>query len=264
MPSPLLLIHGFTGEPRSWQPLVEQLGDRHEVFAPATLGHAGGPPPPPSMGRPREAMLDALEADMDARGWETAHLVGSSLGGQLALELAGRGRARSVVALAPGGGWTEQRAVEKVAKLFDRTRRTMPLGVRWSRTLAARPRLRRLALRDVVANGERIPPHIAHRMITGAAECTIFDAIIEDGRNDGWRRREIPPLDVPVRVVWGTADRILPLGKACGHWRETLQDADWVELDGAGHLPWLDEPRRVAELVLDWTARADATATAAA
>ena len=39
---------------------------------------------------------------MDEAGFETAHIVGNSLGGYLALQLAARGRARSVVALAPG------------------------------------------------------------------------------------------------------------------------------------------------------------------
>ncbi len=42
---------------------------------------------------------------MDAHGFDDAHIVGNSLGGYLALALASRGRARSVVALAPAGGW---------------------------------------------------------------------------------------------------------------------------------------------------------------
>ncbi len=42
---------------------------------------------------------------MDDAGMPTAHIVGNSLGGRLALQLAPRGRARSVVAFAPAGGW---------------------------------------------------------------------------------------------------------------------------------------------------------------
>ena len=42
---------------------------------------------------------------MDAAGFATAHLVGNSLGGHVALQLAARGRADTVVALAPAGGW---------------------------------------------------------------------------------------------------------------------------------------------------------------
>jgi pimeloyl-ACP methyl ester carboxylesterase len=56
---------------------------------------------------PRRARPDAaaVERALDEAGFETAHVAGNSLGGYLALKLAERGRARSVVALPPGGGW---------------------------------------------------------------------------------------------------------------------------------------------------------------
>ena len=53
----------------------------------------------------RGTIPDALERALDEAGIRTAHLVGNSLGGYVALQLAARGRARSVVALAPAGGW---------------------------------------------------------------------------------------------------------------------------------------------------------------
>ena len=69
------------------------------LFAPTLIGHAGGPP----LDRPvsHTVVVDELERTPDAEGLETAHIVGNSLGGHVALQLAARGRARSVVALAP-------------------------------------------------------------------------------------------------------------------------------------------------------------------
>jgi len=52
-----------------------------------------------------DTLVDQTERSIDAAGIDTAHFVGNSLGGYLALRLAARGRARSVVALAPAGGW---------------------------------------------------------------------------------------------------------------------------------------------------------------
>ena len=49
------------------------------------------------------ALADALERDLDARGLERVHILGNSLGARVALELARRHRARSVVAIAPSG-----------------------------------------------------------------------------------------------------------------------------------------------------------------
>ena len=70
---------------------------------PDAPGHAGGPP---LEGAVDDATLaDAVERAMDDAGFETAHIAGNSLGGYVALQLAARGRAGSVVALAPAGGW---------------------------------------------------------------------------------------------------------------------------------------------------------------
>jgi pimeloyl-ACP methyl ester carboxylesterase len=69
-------------------------------------GIASGPPCPPFEGEVDDlALVDAVEQAMDDAGFEVAHIVGNSLGGYVSLQLASRGRAQSVVALAPAGGW---------------------------------------------------------------------------------------------------------------------------------------------------------------
>ena len=74
------------------------------MLAPTLAGHAGGPPV--SDLHPG-TLADGVERAMDEAGFETAHVAGNSLGGNVALQLAARGRARSVVALAPAGGWAD-------------------------------------------------------------------------------------------------------------------------------------------------------------
>src|SRR4051794_34385946 len=103
--SPMVLLHGFTDTWRTWELVLPPLERRHDVLALTLAGHLGGPPLPAAAGP--DTMADLVEAAMDAAGFATAHLVGNSLGGHLALQLAARGRARSVVALAPAGGWAE-------------------------------------------------------------------------------------------------------------------------------------------------------------
>ena len=254
--TPLVLIHGFTDSPRTWDRLRPLLEPDHEVLVPATLGHCGGAPLPDRMDSPLAAMVDDLERQMDEAGFETAHLVGSSLGGQIAIELGARGRARSVVALAPGGGWEDEGAVKKVMAYFERTNKMGAFAAKHARGLVSRPKLRKLVLRDVVEHGERVPPSIAAALLTNAQECTMFEPMKEAVGGGSWRSDELSPISVPVRVVWGTKDRILPPDAATGHWRGALADAEWVELDGLGHLPHLEEPERIARLVLEVTAPA--------
>jgi pimeloyl-ACP methyl ester carboxylesterase len=103
--TPLVALHGFTDTWRTWELVLPTLEREHDVLAPTLAGHAGGPSI--DRGLDEWTLADGVERAMDEAGFETAHIVGNSLGGYVALQLAARGRARSVVALAPGGGWAD-------------------------------------------------------------------------------------------------------------------------------------------------------------
>lgn len=226
---------------------------RHDVFAPTLPGHAGGPPlPSPATA---ETVLDALEHLLDEAGIATAHLTGNSLGGYLALALAARGRARSVVALAPAGGWAAgddsyRATLALQAELPARARATAPQADRFLASRAGR----RLATELIAEHFEHIPAELLVHQLLGIARCEGAPALIEGALAHGW------PLDparitCPVRIVWGTADRLLPWPSAAARLRtEWFPHADWVQLDGVGHCPQLDVPVETAELILGWTA----------
>ena len=103
---PMLLLHPFMMSQNVWKgvaPLIADTG-RYEVLAPTMPGHNGG-----IKGRfflDTAELADDMERRMDALGWDTAHIVGNSLGGWVAFELARRGRARTLTGIAPAGGWT--------------------------------------------------------------------------------------------------------------------------------------------------------------
>ena len=249
---PLVLLHGFTDTWRTWELALPALERRHAVLAPALAGHAGGPP----LGdRPPDGVvLDAVERAMDEAGFATAHVAGNSLGGYVALRLAARGRARSVVAFAPAGGWAAgddgyletldhfvalQPAIERAAPHAD--------------ALVATPDGRRRAAEFMAERWEHIPPGLLAHQIRGAAACTGFMALDAHARRDGW---PLAPelVTCPLRVAWGTADRILPWPRAAERYRAMFPQADWVELDGVGHGPQLDVPLEAAQLILGVTA----------
>ena len=53
-----------------------------------------------------------------------------------------------------------------------------------------------------------------------------------------------------MRIVWGTADKLLPWPRAAVRYRTELPQADWVLLDEIGHCPQLDVPVEAAQLIL--------------
>ena len=99
-----MLLHGLAASGNAWQDVVPLLRRGHEVYTPTAPGHRGGPP---VQRRPATAtdLVDWTESYLDEQGLQRPHLVGHSMGGYLAIELARRGRAATVCAFAPGGFW---------------------------------------------------------------------------------------------------------------------------------------------------------------
>src|ERR671917_2949546 len=100
---PLLLIHGIGHTWRGWRPMLPQLEQRFDVLAVDLPGFGHSEPFPPGRDATPEALADAVEDEMARAGFDRPHIAGNSLGGWIALELARRGRARTVTAISPAG-----------------------------------------------------------------------------------------------------------------------------------------------------------------
>jgi pimeloyl-ACP methyl ester carboxylesterase len=217
-------------------------------------GHAGGPPLPGGLdGRGDSVLADAVEAAMDAAGFQTAKIVGNSLGGYVALQLAQRGRATSVVALDPAGGWAEGDAAGEATEAhFLQMLDLVPAAVPYIDQIVATPEGRRRATEFIAESWEHIPPELIAHQTVGVAQCTGARELLAHGREHGFDVPERMP-GCPVRFVWGTRDRLLPWPAAAARYRsEGWADADWVVLDGVGHCPQLDVPEATAELILEF------------
>ena len=141
---PMVLIHGFSATGMAWEPIREKLEASFDVLIVNLAGHVGGPELGEGAEVSVDALVDAVERDMDAAEFPQAHLVGNSLGGWIALELAKRGRALSVVAVAPAGGWEAgTRAERRLRTLFTRNHKMSTALLPRLEKLMRRPRLRR-------------------------------------------------------------------------------------------------------------------------
>lgn len=229
-----------------WDLVRPGLERRHDVLAPALAGHVGGPELDPEVGP--ESLIGAAERALDEAGLETAHLVGNSLGGYVALVLAARGRARSVVALAPGGGWKA---------VLDLQERLLPL-IRASAAhvdaIVATPDGRRRVSQYISERFEHIPVELLSHLTLAGALCPGAETGLRIARRHGWPY-DASNVTCPVRIIWGTEDKLLPWPQAAERFERELPQADWVVLGGVGHCPQLDMPLETSELILGWTSR---------
>jgi pimeloyl-ACP methyl ester carboxylesterase len=156
-----------------------------------------------------------------------------------------------VAALAPAGGWAAEGASasatpEHFLTMQELCRRAAP----YADSIVSTPEGRRRATLFTTSNFEHIPPELLAHQIRGVAACDAVEPMLALARRDGWSL-DAGRVECPVRIVWGTEDRLLPWPSAATRYeRDWLPNAEWVVLDGVGHCPQLDVPIETAELIL--------------
>ncbi|HEY6762707.1 MAG TPA: alpha/beta hydrolase [Baekduia sp.] len=242
---PLVLFHGMTMSARVWHRVRPLLDADFDVVTPTALGHTGGRPATTNPIKIVDVVDDA-ERTLDALGLETAHLAGNSMGGWVALELARRGRARTVCALSPAGTW------DAASREHRRTRTALARARTDSRTsrpllpLALRlPAVRRYATRTVSADGALLEPHEIRAAAHDLLGCTVLSDLLATTES----LAPMDPLPCPITIAWAGGDRLLPPSVNGEHARRLVPGADHITLDGLGHVPMLDDPARVAATI---------------
>jgi pimeloyl-ACP methyl ester carboxylesterase len=263
---PLLLLHGFTGAWHHWRPLLGELVARYEVIAPTLAGHDGGKALPAGMEMSFANSANLLEEHLDELGLDTVHVVGNSMGGALALELAKRGRARSVVALAPAGGWTPgDGEAPRLARFFARQLRLTRATASQMARIVRRPAVRRLALRDIMRHGELVAPVEALELARSSLRCTVaiqaIEALARDG--DGLVLGDLERIACPVRLASPQFDRILPPERHAPRFRREIPGVESLTLAGCGHVPMWDDAQLVVRTITELVDRHAASQAAA-
>jgi pimeloyl-ACP methyl ester carboxylesterase len=196
-------------------------------------------------------VVDAAEHYLDERGLDRPHLVGNSLGAYMAIELAQRGRAATVCALAPPGLWSPGDGLH--ARAMDPRGRSLGYLMRPVSPLMFRSAsVRKFAMRDLAVHGDQLTPAQAVAITDDSLACAVFD----DLSADEWHIAPLDPLPCPITVVWSEKDRVLPMAEFANALSELLPQATFKVLAGVGHVPMIDDPRLVARTILAVTGAA--------
>jgi pimeloyl-ACP methyl ester carboxylesterase len=251
---PLVLLHGIANSWRAWEPVLPALMEQHDVLAPTLCGHLEGEPLPDSVEATVAALTDGVERAMDAARFETAHLCGNSLGGWVSLDLARRGRARSVVCLAPAGGWAHgSRAERRLKRMFTIGRKLNDRLVPHTERLVRRPGLRKLLFARAMRHPERLTPAQMAARMEAMSGCVVYWQLLDTITRDG------PPtwlgeVEAPTLVAWPEFDKVLPEKGHSEPFRELIHGAEWRVLPGVGHVPMADDPELIVRTIVDWAA----------
>jgi pimeloyl-ACP methyl ester carboxylesterase len=257
---PLLLLHGMGSSRRDFTAVLPGLRKRFDVLNLDLPGIGGSPH---LEQRPTVAAItDAVERTLDEEGVGRVHVLGNSLGARIALELAVRGRALSVVAIAPSGLNVPQ----------ERVFQGLGMGMGRIVMRTAEPLIESLS-RSPVGRTALLAPLKARPWSTSPEEATGAREGFAESR-DFWRTvlwslmldlpRGLDRIQCPVTLVQGTADWVAS-GQTV-RYLPVVPGARFSPLLMAGHAPHSDRPTTIARLVqqtAERSARADTLLAAA-
>ena len=222
---------------------MDLLGAERDVIALDMPGFGASPPLPDDAAPTPQAFAVAIGRFMDGLGMERAHMVGNSLGGWVALELAKAGRALSVTGLGSAGFWGRPLGERGGPDLRTLAHLLSPGLSAFARTR----RGRRLLLRGTVGHPERVPPQAAARLVQAYTRAPSYESANAAMRATVFDGAE--QIEVPVTLAWGELDRLVtPPRRVPPGWRSFV-------LRGCGHVPTWDDPEQVAGLILRASAR---------
>jgi pimeloyl-ACP methyl ester carboxylesterase len=244
---PLVLIHGIGHTWRGWKPMLPQLERRFDVLAVDLPGHGHSPALPAGTDSTPEALADAVEREMIGAGFDSAHLAGNSLGGWISLELARRGRARTVTAISPAG---LQHAREKQwgAGILR--------GMHWFvvNAPAPEPLLRNPVTRSLLAGPataqpwRKDPDQLIEEMELYGSCPGLYATLLHTFHA---QPRGLTTLDTPVLLLWGKLDIIL-LPRQGRRFERLIPGAELRYISGAGHVPMSDVPDLLADEITEF------------
>ena len=227
---PLLLLHGLGDSIAGWAQVVGPLSRTYQVHLLDLPGHGLSARPPDWRLR---TLADAVAHY--AKGLSAPLLAGHSLGGWIALRVAlsGQVRARGLTLINPAGALLAREEWAPFRQLVS------------ARDRAGVNRYLELAFHRPPFALRLFPGEVVKAM-WGEAPQGILDAVLEE---DFLREAELASLSLPLHLIWGARDRLLPQG-TLDFFRRALPSARVTLLEKAGHLPHLETPRALARALL--------------
>ena len=245
----LVLLHGTNSSRHVWDPILPSLTSCRDVIAvdlPAHGQSAATSFTPPEFAREVAVLLDEL--DLHAPG-----VVGHSVGGWTALELAKLGRASAVLALAPAGLWRKHSPwmTDLGLQLNWRLGQMLGPGI-VERSLRTRIG-RRSGLRWISAHPGDVPYHLAAQTARAAIDSHHFPIHFAKTRVLRFSDGQSIPGNVPITIVWGDADRVAPARRS----RFTDQLPAHAEIETwarCGHMTMWDRQQETIRAAIALTA----------
>jgi pimeloyl-ACP methyl ester carboxylesterase len=252
---PIVFVHGLAGCWQNWLENIPHFARDHRVIALDLPGFGSSEMPAEDISISGYAkVVDALLKQL---GIESAVFVGNSMGGFVAGEVAlsFATRVERLVLVSAAGLSIEDRKRQPLMTLA----RVWAAGATWvgakgGSAVATRRRARRAALQLVLRYPEKLSPAMAYELVQGSGAPGFMDAL--GALLEHSYREELARIEVPVLIVWGRNDMLVPRGDAREYEDLIGANARRVMFDDTGHVPMIERPNEFNAAVEEFLAEA--------
>lgn len=248
----LLFVHGLGGNWQNWLLNLPVFMREHRCIAPDLPGFGGSelPHEPVSI----TGYARALDALCSALGVERVTVVGHSMGGFIGAELtiAFPTRVERLVLISAAGLSIEharKRPLLTLARVGSATSRYWTQQVDLA---VKRPRMREVALAGVVRYPRRLSAPLTWELVQGSGKRGFYPAL-EALMSYSFRRR-LREIEIPVLIVWGRNDLLVPVTDAAAFAELIGENARVVTFDDTMHTPMIERPSRFNALLGEFIA----------
>ncbi len=236
---PLLFVHGLSGCWQNWLENIPHFARTHRVVAVDLPGFGASPMPRGEISIPGYARF--LEGVCDALSIDAAAVVGNSMGGHIASELAiaSPQRVERLMLVSAAGITAEHLHRDSIMAGGRIVAAIATQSVARHEWYARRPGLRRVALSFVVRHPERLTAPLAHELMSGSGKPGFLPAL--EAVMTHRISERLPQIACPTFVVWGEDDRVIPVRDA-RRFAKLIPNVRVEILPDTGHVAMLERP----------------------
>ena len=248
----IVFVHGLGGRWQNWLLTIPAFMGSHRVIALDLPGFGESEMPAEEISI--KGYAKAVDALMGELGVSCAVFVGNSMGGFVAAEVAlsFHTRVERLVLVSAAGLSIEYRNREPLMTLARMwAAGATSVGARGD-AVVTRPRLRRGALQLVLRYPERLSPQMTYELVQGAGAPGFIDAL--EALLSYSYRDQLSRIEIPVLIVWGRNDMLVPRGDAREYEELIGSNARRVMFEDTGHVPMIERPNAFNALVEEFLA----------
>ena len=253
---PVVLVHGLGGQWQNWLENIPRLAQDRRVIAMDLPGFGLTPEPDGEIsiseyGRWVDELCDRL-------GLEQIDLVGNSMGGYVAAEVAIQFPERvSRLVLVSAAGISSADTLQAPILTFGRIATALATNsAARHRLLASRPITRHMALALVARHPRLLKADLAYEGFFKGAGKGGFDDALRACLDYDFRDR-LPEVKVPTLIVWGEKDSIIPVRDA-DEFERLIDDSRKVVMKDTGHIPMAERPQAFNDVLVEFLAETGA------